>query len=723
MADSHTTDDTTLPLSDGAQKLLTAAAYKAGKGEDPSVLQWALAAAETVPDVLHELYPEVPIGQFRNLLRTALSQGHRGPALPSAEVVASAMELARKAGRTEVLDRDIAESLTTIGGSLLEALRSSAPQPSQTSPGPAAVSASVTPMRRTFLDTYTVNLTAAAREGKLPKIVGREDELELIIETLCRVTKRNPALVGPAGVGKTAIVEGLAQRLVAGSCPDMLKNTTIYALQPATLIAGVDSVPQYTERVQQLIREASAPDVIIFIDEVHSLLMRGSAPENDLVTLLKPALARGDLACIAATTDDEYRRIIETDTALERRFQPIRISEMGKDATIEVLRAHARRLETERKVTVAPNVIARVMDLTRDRMPNRRYPDKGVDVLEQAVGRAVYSNRARVTPDDIGEVIERMTGTPANMIRRLSEMETAARERDLLSPDDAEALVRHLRVATSGLDIRPERPNAVLSLVGAAVASADDIAELIADHLSGSPERVIDLDFGPWVHPSDVTRLIGAGPSYVGYDDPLPIHGLIQYPWSVLLCRNVDRCHPSIVSILAGAIRQGVIVDGVGRAIRLCDCVVILTAGRGHDDETDEPIGLRERASMREDHPEDVESLGQELRQLSTLVLHRAGGAADQDLVHWLHNTILPALTERYQARGLNVTWGAGVAEWAYRVCSTQDKEDVERKVSTLIGESLLAHMPSRGTRSVEVHVDGDALRIDRTPKPSRKRS
>lgn len=126
---------------------------------------------------------------------------------------------------------------------------------------------------------------------------------------------------------------------------------------------------------------------------------------------------------------------------------------------------------------------------------------------------------------------------------------------------------------------------------------------------------------------------------------------------------------------------------------------------------------------MREDHPEDVESLGQELRQLSTLVLHRAGGAADQDLVHWLHNTILPALTERYQARGLNVTWGAGVAEWAYRVCSTQDKEDVERKVSTLIGESLLAHMPSRGTRSVEVHVDGDALRIDRTPKPSRKRS
>jgi len=721
MTNDSADSEVRLPLSPEAEKLCAAAAYKAARGAEPHALQWALAIAETAPELLRNAVSVAQAGQLRSLLRSAIARGDAGPELSRDRIVKTSSALAAADGRPEVKDADIVRAVLEASGTVLESIGGNAPTPSSEAVPAPASGVAPTPYARVaharsrpVLERLTTNLTEAARQGKLAPVVGRAAEMDLMVETLCRVTKRNPALVGPAGVGKTAIVEGLAQRLAAGHCPDLIRDTTIYTLQPASLLAGAGSAAEYAERVQNLIREASDPGVILFVDEMHSLLERGAGVEQDLVTLLKPALARGDLACIAATTDDEYRRIIEADTALERRFQPVRIGEMTTDETLAVLRAHRERLASRRDVRASDAVLRRILDLSRDRMPNRRFPDKAVDVLEQAVAHAVYSERRTVDQGDVGTVIERLTGTPADMPARLGRMRSEVARADLLSDEDADALVRQLRVATAGLDIRPERPNAVVIMQGEAAHNAEGLAAIVAEHLAGAAERVVSVDFSVMVHPADITRLIGAGPSYVGYGDQLPIHALIQYPWSVLHCQDVDLCHSTISAALANALRRGVIVDGLGRSIRLCDCVVVLTAGRDRPEVGSEPIGLRRRDAREAPGPEPPLGLSLDLVEVANLVVSRSAHTKEGDVIRWMAEEVLPALAKRYKLRGLEVEWDQGVAAWAVAIAGNTPRRDLlESQTAARLGEYLLQYVPASGKAHVRVLVAEEGLTVE----------
>lgn len=739
-----------LPLSIEAEKLCTAALYKAPHGSEPNTLQWVLAIAELFPDSLAPFFPEAQVPSLRQSIRESLKHGEGGPLLPKSDVVATASALAVQGGAKELSVAHMSKAIVEKAQPLLEELvsnqESSHPQtldldtddeeePSAEGPRPFSPAEVFAPSREVvirrserpsssgrapradakhpMLDRFAVDLTQAAKDGKLTPVVGRETEISLVLETLCKTTKRNPALVGQAGVGKTAIAEGVAMRIAAGDCPELLRNARIYLLQAASLVVGIQNPSEYAERVQQLIKEASDPDVILFVDEFHSVLERGMAFEQDLVTLLKPALARGEIACIAATTDDEYRRIVESDKALARRFQAIRIGEMSHNQTLQVLRAHGERIGAERKVAIPEEVLVRVLDLTADRMPNRRFPDKAVDVLEQAVAHAVIRHRDCVDVSDVADVVERLTGAPADTAASLDALAMALREERLLGPDEVEALIAKLTVAMEGLDIWPERPNAVILLYGPASALADRMSAVLARHLAGSEDRVVDMDFSFMTHPGDLSRLVGAGPSYIGYGEELPIHALIQYPWSVFLCRNVDLCYPSILTALINALRRGAIVDGMGRSIRLCDCVVLATVGDERSRSRSAPIGFVPRAPADDAETPVPDTIRPELQELCTIIVSRLAESSTVS-ESFIMERLLPDLAKRYRARGLEVDFDNSVAAWAAaRFKSEQNEHILGDKLAAAIGRILKPYLPRSGTVHVRVEAVNSDLRVE----------
>lgn len=722
-------EDSRTPLPEvppSLQRICAAVVHKVPKGATPCAAHWALAVIEQDPELAKELDPDLNLVDLRRRLRAALAQGKPGPEMSRDEVIAKAVEGARSAGRDEAAAQDLARAVAKSCEEALKAEPVPAEQPStvraptmprlRSDDAGGAAPSGETPTqrsgkRRQALDRLAQNLTAAARAGKLAPTVGRRDEIELCMETLCRVTKRNPALVGPAGVGKTVIVEGLAKRLVAGDAPEMLRGMTVYSLQPAMLMAGAMTVPDYIERVRDIISEASSPDVILFIDEAHALIAHGSGAGQDLVTLLKPALARGDIACIAATTDHEYRTFIEQDTALERRFQPIRVGELGPEETLRVLEAHAGFIGEKRAVTTSGSALRRIVALAAERMPNRYFPDKAVDVLEQAMAHAVANDRKRVGAGEVDAIVQRLTGAPTDMTTRLDDLTGALGSQGLLAPDDIEDLILQLRVATTGLDARPERPNAVLLLQSEAADNARPVAEALALALAGSADRIVTYDLSGMTHPADVSRLIGSAPGYVGHGEQLPIHALIQYPWSVLLFQDIDLCHPSVAGALASALHSGVMTDGSGRSIRLCDSVVILTACRGRNPTDDGAIGLRPNRAQAAPRPKAASDIPHDIVRACTQVITRVGSRRTESGVPRVDAQFLDRVARRYLLRGIRIEWGEGVDEWLAHVgVSESDGAGDENEMMLKIGEVVLPHTPESGRVTVRVSVNADRM-------------
>lgn len=704
-------------IAPGLQAVLAAVFHKVPKGQTPRAAHWALAILEQDANLASILGPGRALAELRRGLREAVAAENAGAELTAQGAVARAVLHARQHGRaTPELD-DLAWAIAPFCEELLA--KASGSQPSAPLPERKAATPPPRPTnRRPTLEQHTLNLTALARNGQLGPIVGREKELDLLIETLCRVTKRNPALVGPAGVGKTAIVEGLAQRIVSGDVPDLLRNVTLYSLQPPLLIAGADSLQEYIARVRDIIKEASAPDVVLFVDEAHSLM--GQA--QDLVTLLKPALARGQIACIAATTDHEFRMYIERDTALERRFQPIRVGEMGRSETLAVLRKHRDRLEAVRNVEVSDSALERVVALAAETMPNRQFPDKAVDVLEQAVAHAVAARRKRVQNGDIDTVVQRLTGVPSDIRARLEALEQTIRSQGLLADADTRELMGQLRVATSGLDRHPERPNAVVLLQAEAAGLAMALCETIAAELAGSPERVVTYELSNMTHPADVSRLIGSPPGYVGHGDTLPIHALIQYPRSVLLFQDVDLCNPSVASTIASALGSGALTDGTGRQIQLCDCVAVLTANRGREARAEGSIGLRATSRRTTRAGRAAPGVPADIERLCTLVVSQPGSPTNASPHAVDYSEMLKTIERRYALRGISIEWGEGMSDWFRRIGNQRpDLSHSEEEIYLKIGEAILAkHAPDEGIQ-VRITPEGDLLQVEILSRGTRR--
>ncbi len=715
-------DDPTAPLTPGARRIVARAqeAVAEFRHAGPGVNHWLLAVLERHGPMAADLAVAIDPAAISVWLVEQLKAGTTGPPLEEAGVVSAACEHARVRGKQAAAERDVVAVILSFAGyTLREGAIPAGPPPSDGPPAaetPASADAVATgepgadtPPEPAYrpravhptptLDQFGRDLTREAQQRKLLPTVGREAETGLVMETLCRRTKRNPVLIGPAGVGKTAIVEGLACRVVAGDVPALLQGVRVICLQPSTLAAGASMAGEFEKRMQSLVEEARQDGIVVFIDEVHSLVGAGGrAGTSDAASVLKPALARGELACIAATTDDEYRVWIEPDSALERRFQPIRVQELTREQTLAVLRVLRDDFLATRRVMVPDAVLGWLIDSAERYLRNRYFPDKAVDLLEQAVACAVSAGRDAVDVTTARLVTERMVGVPVGAEAGREALREQLTRRRLLAAEHIEALLGHLAVALRGLDIRPTRPNVVALLLGDAATEGPALAETIAGCLFGSPERTVTIDLGRFTQAEDVTMLVGAPPGYVGYTDTLPIHRVAQMPWCVVTFENVEACHPQVLGVVVQALSDGFVTESRGRRIYLSDAVVLLTArtALAHHHAIGFADAARPAATAATDLRQAVaDVLGEALVSECDLVCDARADNRQIDK-EWVRTQLLDELSHRYRRQGLEVRWDDSAVEWILGQAKACDnRRDWERLIDERVAPLLIGCLPA----------------------------
>ena len=519
-----------------------------------------------------------------------------------------------------------------------------APRPATRRREGASASSSSGSQKTPLVDQLATDLTALAEDGKLDPVIGREKEIERVIQILSRRTKNNPALIGEPGVGKTAIVEGLAQRIVRGETPAPLLGKRVLQLDVGSLVAGTMYRGQFEERLKRVIDELKSSDSILFIDEVHMLVGAGSAGSSvDAANILKPALARGELQCIGATTFDEYRRHIESDAALERRFQPITVEEPTVEQTIEILKGIRRPYEEHHALRISDEAIEAAAHLSARYVPDRFLPDKAIDLVDESAARVrMYKSpeairirkaqtelddvktkinesteedaktiltrrreeleelletvrqqwnsagEAEVNAEDIAEVISMWTGIPVKRIAgeesaRLLEMEEALHKRIIGQDEAIEAISKAVRRARAGLK-DPRRPVGSFIFLGPTGVGKTELTKALAEFLFGSEDALIQLDMSEFMERHSVARLVGAPPGYVGYEDAGQLtEGIRRRPYSIVVFDEIEKAHPEAFNMLLQIMEEGHLSDARGRMVDFRNAIIVMTSNVGAD--------------------------------------------------------------------------------------------------------------------------------------------
>ncbi|MBQ3933627.1 MAG: ATP-dependent Clp protease ATP-binding subunit, partial [Elusimicrobiaceae bacterium] len=499
------------------------------------------------------------------------------------------------------------------------------------------------------LDEHSRDLTMLAKEGKLDPVIGREDEIERITQILARRTKNNPILIGEAGVGKTAIVEGLAQKMASGDIADVLHNKRLVSLDIGSLVAGTKYRGEFEQRVKDIIKELEqSRDIILFIDEFHLIVGAGAAEgSTDASNMLKPALARGEIQCIGATTFDEYRKYVETDPALERRFQPITTEQSTIAQTIEILKGIRKNYEEHHKVQFTDEAIEAAARIADRYITDRAMPDKAIDLLDEAGSRARLKNsllppeikdkeqklkalidekeellkkekyteasalkekehklkedldnlktawqakrdkkNIKVTEEDIALVASKWTGIP---VTRLTQSETEKilkaeeylHKRIIGQEEAVKVIAKALRRSRTGLS-NPNRPIGGFLFLGPTGVGKTELAKTLATFLFGDEEAMIRLDMSEYMEKFTVSRLIGAPPGYVGYEEGGQLTEAVRRrPYSVVVLDEFEKAHPDIYNILLQVLDEGQLTDNLGHKVNFKNTIIIMTSNIG----------------------------------------------------------------------------------------------------------------------------------------------
>jgi len=499
-----------------------------------------------------------------------------------------------------------------------------------------------------YMDALGFDMTEAARNGKLDPVVGRSNEVDRVMQILSRRTKNNPALIGEPGVGKTAIVEGLAQRIVAGDVPEQLQNKRLIALDIGALVAGTKYRGEFEERLKKIVAEVKETQSIIFIDELHTLVGAGAAEGAvDAANILKPALSRGELQTIGATTLDEYRKYIERDAALERRFQPIQVDEPSVEETIQILEGIRDRYEEHHKLKISDEALKAAANLAQRYVPDRFMPDKAIDLIDEAASRVrMYrsasppslkeamrglealrneldaaisaqdfdlatslrererklkerisdlekdwkdgqkSDEPLVTEEDIAQVVSMWTGIPLIRISgeesaRLLEMEAALHKRVIGQDEAISTLARAVRRARAGLK-DPKRPIGSFIFLGPTGIGKTELAKALAEFMFGSEEALIKIDMSEFMERHNVSRLVGAPPGYVGYEEGGQLTEAVRRKsYSVILLDEIEKAHPEAFNMLLQIMEDGNLADAKGRRVDFRNTILIMTSNVG----------------------------------------------------------------------------------------------------------------------------------------------
>ncbi len=496
-----------------------------------------------------------------------------------------------------------------------------------------------------LVDQLATDLTGWAEEGKLDPVIGRVMEIERVIQILARRTKNNPALIGEPGVGKTAIVEGLAQRIVEGDVPALLLDKRVLQLDVGSLVAGTMYRGQFEERLKRVIDEFKASGSILFIDEVHMLVGAGSAGSSvDAANILKPALSRGELQVIGATTIDEYRKNIESDAALERRFQPVIVEEPSVDETVEILRGVRKAYENHHRLRISDEAIDAAAELSSRYVSDRFLPDKAIDLIDESSSRVrMYKSPAAekaknlmiqlrdlrqshslaieegrsddaqnyllrqeeleqqldlmrtgwdrasspvVTADDIAELLSMWTGVPVMQIaqeesQRLLLMEDELRKYIIGQEEAIEAISKAVRRARAGLK-DPRRPIGSFIFLGPTGVGKTELTKALARFMFGSEDALVQLDMSEFMERHSVSRLVGAPPGYVGYEEAGQLtEALRRRPYSIVVFDEVEKAHPEAHNMLLQIMEEGHLSDAKGRKVDFRNAIIVMTSNVG----------------------------------------------------------------------------------------------------------------------------------------------
>ena len=642
------------------------------------------------------------------------------------------------------------------------------------------------------LKKYSVNMTKLAKEEKFDPLVGRDKEIQRVLEILCRRAKNNPCLIGEPGVGKTAIIEGLAQKIIYGNIPEILKDKQIYSLDISNIIAGAKYRGEFEERLKKIVEEVKEnKNIILFIDEIHTIIGAGGAEGAiDASNILKPFLARGEIQCIGATTIDEYRKHIEKDLALERRFQPVTVNEPNKEETLNILRGLKEKYEIHHKIKISDEALKAAVEMSERYIVDRYMPDKAIDLIDEAAAKVNISNleispyikvlkekiekleidkedavrvqdfekaaslrdkekslknelekksnnlndnkyvdELIVNAEDIAKVVSSWTNIPVEKLtekesERLLKLEDRLHKRVIGQKEAVSAIAKAIRRSRVGLQ-DPNRPIGSFIFLGPTGVGKTELCKALAEAVYGDQNNMVRIDMSEYMEKHAVSKLIGAPPGYVGYDEGGQLTEAIRRnPYSVVLLDEIEKAHSDVFNILLQILEDGRLTDGKGKLVNFKNTIIIMTSNIGaHKITKQRNVGFLTSVSHESEYKSMKENILDDLKKSfrpeflnridDTIVFHKL----EKDNLKDILDIMLKDIKIRLNKNNIDIIFNDDIKDYLLSKCTVNDygarpfRRVITKEIEDRLSEEILMGNIEKG-KNLEAFIKEECIKF-----------